>query len=58
MVNLSHRKLIRTGKSYAITIPKDIVNQYKENGKEEVLVAIFEYSELPSAKDVLKWVVN
>ena len=58
MVNLSHRKLIRTGKSHAITIPKDIVDEYKRNGKDDVLVAIFEYNELPEAKDVLKWVVN
>jgi len=56
MVNLSHRKLIRTGKSYAITIPRAIVEEYQRAGKCEVLVAIFEISELPTAKDVLKWI--
>jgi len=58
MVNLSHRKLIRTGKSYAVTIPKDIVKEYQRKGRQEVLIAIFEINELPEAKDVLRWIKN
>jgi hypothetical protein len=50
--------MIRQGNSYYIIVPKHIAKKYVDNGINEVFAAVFDYSEIPDAKELLKWIIK
>lgn len=52
------KKIIRYGNGYAISIPREIAEDILRNKNNKVWVVIFENHEVPTAEEILKWIVK